>query len=53
MSDGKEHAYDWCLDCRGQVWRIKTQVIMIIGTWVLMTAMTVVTEVTETLTKAI
>ncbi len=48
MSDGKERAYDWCLDCRGQVRRIRIQVIVIVGTWVLITAMTVVTEVTET-----
>ncbi len=35
--DGKEPAFDWCLDCRGQVQRIITQVIVIFGTWVLMT----------------
>ncbi len=46
VSDGKERAYDRCLDCREQVWRIKTQVIVIIGTRVLMT---VTTEETETL----
>ncbi len=49
MSDGKERAYDRCLDCRRQVRRIRTQVIVIIGTRVLMTVATEVTEETETL----
>ncbi len=47
VSDGKERAYDRCLDCRGQVRRIKTQVIVIIGMRVLMTVTTEVTEETE------
>ncbi len=38
MSDGKVHAYDWCLDCRGQVRRIRTQVIVTVGTLVLITS---------------
>ncbi len=48
MSDGNERTYDRYLESRGQVRRIKTQVIVIIGTRVLMTVMTEVTKETET-----